>query len=204
MVLIGRITMIVAMVAGLYFAGSQFNILDLLVFVGALWGALVFPVIASFYWNRVTNLAFSVSVVVALAAFLPVRFEWVDLDGPLGVVSDVLSTVGIGVVLGLMAFGFFGKRVALIVGTVATLASAPFAIGFLHTYPVLSGSLIAYAVSTIVCVALTLPSRKPDFDFELIKQRTGDFDSVDTDELNAELAQLTDADRPLTADEERS
>lgn len=203
MVLIGRITMIVAMVAGLYFAGSQFNILDLLVFVGALWGALVFPVIASFYWNRVTNLAFSVSVVVALAAFLPVRFEWVDLDGPLGIVSDVLSTVGIGVVLGLMAFGFFGKRVALIVGTVATLASAPFAIGFLHTYPVLSGSLIAYAVSTIVCVALTLPSRKPDFDFELIKQRTGDFDSVDTDELNAELAQLTDADRPLTADEER-
>ena len=203
MVLIGRITMIVAMVAGLYFAGSQFNILDLLVFVGALWGALVFPVIASFYWNRVTNLAFSVSVVVALAAFLPVRFEWVDLDGPLGVVSDVMSTVGIGVVLGLMAFGFFGKRVALIVGTVATLASAPFAIGFLHTYPVLSGSLIAYAVSTIVCVALTLPSRKPDFDFELIKQRTGDFDSVDTDELNAELAQLTDADRPLTADEER-
>ena len=204
MVLIGRITMIVAMVAGLYFAGSQFNILDLLVFVGALWGALVFPVIASFYWNRVTNLAFSVSVVVALAAFLPVRFEWVDLDGSLGIVSDVLSTVGIGVVLGLMAFGFFGKRVALIVGTVATLASAPFAIGFLHTYPVLSGSLIAYAVSTIVCVALTLPSRKPDFDFELIKQRTGDFDSVDTDELNAELAQLTDADRPLTADEERS
>lgn len=204
MVLIGRITMIVAMVAGLYFAGSQFNILDLLVFVGALWGALVFPVIASFYWNRVTNLAFSVSVVVALAAFLPVRFEWVDLDGPLGVVSDVLSTVGIGVVLGLMAFGFFGKRVALIVGTVATLASAPFAIGFLHTYPVLSGSLIAYAVSTIVCVALTLPSRKPDFDFELIKQRTGDFDSIDTDELNVELAQLTDADRPLTADEERN
>ncbi|MFS2280021.1 sodium:solute symporter family protein [Microbacterium sp. OR21] len=203
MVLIGRITMIVAMVAGLYFAGSQFNILDLLVFVGALWGALVFPVIASFYWNRVTNLAFSVSVVVALATFLPVRFEWIDLDGPLGLVADVLSTVGIGVVLGLMAFGFFGKRVALIVGTVATLASAPFAIGFLHTYPVLSGSLIAYAVSTIVCVALTLPSRKPDFDFELIKQRTGDFDSVDTDELNAELAQLTDADRPLTADEER-
>src|SRR5690606_34331295 len=58
MVLIGRITMIVAMVAGLFFAGSQLNILDLLVFVGALWGALVFPVIASFYWNRVTNLAF--------------------------------------------------------------------------------------------------------------------------------------------------
>lgn len=203
MVLIGRITMIVAMVAGLFFAGSQFNILDLLVFVGALWGALVFPVIASFYWNRVTNLAFSVSVIVALAAFLPVRFEWVELDGPIGIVSDVLSTIGIGVVLGLMAFGFFGKRVALIVATVATLASAPFTIGFLHTYPVLSGSLIAYAVSTIVCVALTLPSRKADFDFDLIKQRTGDFDSVDTDELNTELAQLTETEKPLSAENER-
>ncbi|MBD8012426.1 sodium:solute symporter family protein [Microbacterium sp. NPDC077391] len=204
MVLIGRITMIVAMVAGLFFAGSQLNILDLLVFVGALWGALVFPVIASFYWNRVTNLAFSVSVVVALAAFLPVRFEWVELAGPVAVVSDVLSTIGIGVVLGLMAFGFFGKRVALIVATVATLASAPFTIGFLHTYPVLSGSLIAYAVSTIVCVGLTLPSRKADFDFDLIKQRTGDFDSVDTDELNTELLQLTETEKRLSAENERN
>ena len=204
MVLIGRITMVIAMVAGLYFAGSQFNILDLLVFVGALWGALVFPVIASFYGNRVTNLAFSVSVVVALAAFLPVRFEWVDLSGPIGIAADVLSTIGIGVVLGLMAFGFFGKRVALIVGVVSTLASAPFAIGFLHTYPVLSGSLIAYSVSTIVCVALTLPSRKPDFDFDVIKQRTGDFDTVDTDALNVELAQLTDTEKPLRAENERN
>lgn len=175
MVLIGRITMVVAVATGIGFAGSKVNILDLLVFVGAVWGALVFPVIASFYWNRVTNLAFSVAVVAGLAAFLPVRFEWVDLSGGLGIVSDVLSTLGVGIVLGLMAFGFFGKRVALIVGTVATLAVAPFAIGFLHTYAVLSGSLVAYAVSTIVCVALTLPNKK-EFDFALIKERTGDFD----------------------------
>ncbi|WP_298865645.1 sodium:solute symporter family protein [uncultured Microbacterium sp.] len=201
MVLVGRITMVVAMVAGLFFAGSQLNILDLLVFVGALWGALVFPVIASFYWNRVTNLAFSVSVVVALAAFLPVRFEWVELDGPIGIVSDVLSTVGIGVVLGLMAFGFFGRRTALIVGVVATVAAAPFSIGFLHTYPVLSGSLVAYAVSTIVCVALTLPSRKPDFDFDLIKVRTGDFDRASEHEAIPEsgtslVAVADDAETP--------
>lgn len=181
MVLIGRITMIVAMVAGLYFAGSQLNILDLLVFVGALWGALVFPVIASFYWNRVTNLAFSVSVVAALVAFLPVRFSWIPMEGPIAIVSDVIATIGIGVVLGLMAFGFFGLRTALIVGIGSTLVAAPFAIGFLHTYPVLSGSLIAYAVSTIVCVALTLPSRKPDFDFDVIARRTGDFDTAENE-----------------------
>ena len=181
MVLIGRITMIVAITAGIFFAGSQLNILDLLVFVGALWGALVFPVIASFYWNRVTNAAFTVSVIVALAAFLPVRFEWIDLSGGLGIASDVLATIGIGVVLGLMAFGFFGKRVALIVGTVSTLAAAPFAIGFLHQYPVLSGSLVAYAVSTIVCVALTM-MKNERFDFALIKVRTGDFDPVEAEQ----------------------
>lgn len=41
--------MVLATGAGLFFASGQMNILDLLVFVGALWGALVFPVIASFY-----------------------------------------------------------------------------------------------------------------------------------------------------------
>ena len=191
MVLVGRITMIVAMTAGIFFAGSQLNILDLLVFVGALWGALVFPVIASFYWNRVTNAAFSIAVVAALAVFLPVRFEWIDLSGGLGIMSDVLATVGIGVVLGLMAFGFFGKRAAFIVGTIATVAAAPVSIGFLHQYPVLSGSLVAYAVSTIVCVAITLASDER-FDFALIKERTGDFDPVDDPNRGAASVESTE------------
>src|SRR5699024_3461492 len=47
MLLIGRVTMIVATGLALYFATARFNILDLLVFVGAMWGCLVFPVIAS-------------------------------------------------------------------------------------------------------------------------------------------------------------
>lgn len=176
MLLVGRLTMVGATAAALGFATMQFNILDLLVFVGAMWGALVFPVIASFYWNRVTNVAFSVAVVAALAAFLPVRFEWIELSGGLGIVSDVFSVIGVGVVLALMAFGFFGLRVAIVVGVIATVVVAPFGIGFLHTYPVLSGSLIAYAVSTIVCVALTMLNKTKRFDFALIKQRTGEFD----------------------------
>jgi hypothetical protein len=85
--------------------------------------------------------------------------------------------IGVGVVLALMAFGFFGLRVAIVVGVIATVVVAPFGIGFLHTYPVLSGSLIAYAVSTIVCVALTMLNKTKRFDFALIKQRTGEFDS---------------------------
>lgn len=179
MLLVGRLTMIGATAAALCFASMQFNILDLLVFVGAMWGALVFPVIASFYWDRVTNSAFSIAVIAALAAFLPVRFEWISLSGGWGLVSDILSVIGIGVVLALMSFGFFGLRVALIVGGLATVISAPFAIGFLHEYPVLSGSLVAYAVSTLVCVGLTMMNSTRRFDFDLIKERTGRFDTAE-------------------------
>ncbi|MGH7018688.1 MAG: sodium:solute symporter family protein [Brevundimonas sp.] len=175
MLFIGRITMVLATAAALYFAGGRMNILDLLVLVGAIWGALVFPVIASFYWDRVTNRAFTLSVLAALILFVPVRFGWIPMDGLTGYAFDVLAVVGVGVVAGLMTFGFFGLKPARIVGVVAALGVAPFAIGFLHSYAVLSSSLIAYAVSTIVCVLLSFRNRAA-FDFDLIAARTGDFD----------------------------
>lgn len=176
MLFIGRITMIVATGAGLYFASGKLNILDLLVFVGALWGALVFPVIASFYWEKVTNKAFTVSVLVALACFLPVRFGWIAMDGATGIVVDILAVIGIGVVLCLMAFGFFGLKIAKIVAAVAILAAAPFTIGFLHDYALLSGSLVAYAVSTLVCYFMCFRNQAT-FDFDSIQERIGDFDN---------------------------
>src|SRR5690625_1351221 len=99
MLLVGRITMILATAVAVALASFQMNILDLLVFVGALWGALVFPVIASFYWEKVTNRAFTTSVLAAMAIFIPVRFSWVPLTGAVGFVVDVLAVIGIGVVL---------------------------------------------------------------------------------------------------------
>ena len=45
----GRATMVIATLLGVIFASLQFDILVMLVFVGALWGAIVFPVIASCY-----------------------------------------------------------------------------------------------------------------------------------------------------------
>jgi Na+/proline symporter len=175
MLLVGRTTMVLATAAAVAFASLQLSILDLLVFVGALWGALVFPVLASFYWDKVTNKAFTTSVLVALAVFLPVRFSWVSMDGVTGLVVDALSVVGTGVVLGLMAFGFFGPRVAKVVGVVTAALSAPFILGFLHDYATLSASLVAYAVSTVVCYAMSVRQTER-FDFALIRQRTGDFD----------------------------
>ena len=175
MLLIGRITMIVATGLALYFATARFNILDLLVFVGALWGCLVFPVIASFYWKKVTNRAFTLSVIAALVVFLPVRFELLPLEGAWALVVELLAIVGVGVVLGIMAFGFFGLRAAIVIGATATIAVLPFGFGYLRDYETLSGSLVAYAVSFLVCWALSVRSSQ-DFDFSVIKKVTGDFD----------------------------
>ena len=182
MLWVGRITMIVATTAGLVFASFRIDILSLLVFVGALWGSLVFPVIASFYWGRIDNRAFTTSVLVSLVVFTLVRFQLVPLDGTLVVALELFAAVGGGVVLGLMTFGFFGKRAGLTVGTVAALVLAPLMVGFLRDYVVLLSSLNAYGVSTVVCSALSLRNRE-HFDFDLIGQRVCAFqmdDGADT------------------------
>ncbi len=176
MLLLGRVTMIVATAAALFFATARFNILDLLVFVGALWGCLVFPVIASFYWKKVTNAAFTVSVLAALVVFLPVRFAWIPATGVWGIIVEALSIIGVGVVLGIMAFGFFGKTVAVWVGGIATVAMLPFGFDYLRDYETLSGSLVAYAVSFLVCWGMSVRS-KMNFDFDTISSVTGNFDT---------------------------
>ncbi len=101
MLLIGRLTMVAATALAVALASMQMNILDLLVFVGALWGALVFPVLASFYWKKVTNKAFTVSVIAALAVFIPVRFDMIPMTGVTAVLIELLAVLGIGIVLGL-------------------------------------------------------------------------------------------------------
>lgn len=89
----------------------------------------------------------------------------------------MLSVVGVGVIAGLMVFGFLGLRPGLIAGGLVVLVTLPFGMGFLHLYPVLSASLLAYAISTLLCVGLSLASEER-FDFRDIAQRTGRFDRV--------------------------
>lgn len=174
MLWVGRMTMIVATAAGLIFASFRIDILDLLVFVGALWGSIVFPVIASVYWDKVTNRAFTVAVAVSLVVFIVARFQLVPIEGALAVMLEFFAAVGAGVVLGLMAFGFFGKRTGLAVGGIVTLALIVPMYGFLRDYPVLLSSLNAYGVSTVVCSALSMRNRD-SFDFNLIAQRVTAF-----------------------------
>ncbi len=174
MLLLGRITMIVATALGLILASFSFNILVMLVFVGALWGAIVFPVIASCYWNRVTNAAFIWAVAGGLVGFCLVRFELFPLDGLVGRFFEIVAGVGGGVVAGLMAFGFFGRLVGLGVGAIAAVVCIYYFFAYLHDYTVLLGSLTAYGASTIICVAVSLAAKK-EFDFKLIGERVTNF-----------------------------
>ncbi|NLA67339.1 MAG: sodium:solute symporter family protein [Gammaproteobacteria bacterium] len=177
MLWVGRITMVVATTAGLVFASFRVDILSLLVFVGALWGSIVFPVIASVYWDRVTGRAFTTAVLVSLAVFTVSRFELLPIEGAFALVLESFATLGAGVVLGLMAFGFFGKRVGIAVGVLGALGLAPFTFGFLRDYTVLLSSLNAYGVSTTICVLLSLRSADR-FDFDLIGKRVRNFDEA--------------------------
>ena len=174
MLLLGRITMIVATALGLILASFSFNILVMLVFVGALWGAIVFPVISSCYWDRVTNSAFISAVLGGLGLFCVVRFELLPLTGFVGSFFEIIAGIGGGVVLGLMAFGFFGRVVGIAVAIIGAAACCFYFMGFLRDYTVLLGSLTAYGVSTIICVAISLASNER-FDFDLIGQRVTSF-----------------------------
>lgn len=170
----GRMTMILATMLGVIFASLRLDILVMLVFVGALWGAIVFPVIVSFYWEKVTNKAFTTAVIVAVALFTLVRFELLPLDGVIGVFFEAVASVGGGVVLGLMTFAFFPRQLAIVVGVGASIGLMPYFIGFLRDYTVLLGSLTSYGVSAIVCVAMSWNS-KERFDFSVLAKRVVSF-----------------------------
>ena len=176
MLFIGRITMVAATAIGIVFASFSLDILVMLVFVGALWGAIVFPVIASVFWDKVTNAAFTWSVAVAMLLFCLVRFELLPMVGLIAYVFEAISAVGAAVVLGLMAFAFFGLRLGVVIGVLAGIAALYFNLGFMREYTVLLASLTAFGVSTLVCTVMSLVSKAPRFDFGTINEEVQSYD----------------------------
>ncbi len=170
MLWIGRLTMIGATMLGVIFASFKLDILSMLVFVGALWGAVVFPVIASFYWDRVTNKAFVSAVITGFVLFLIARFDLLPIVGAIAGFFEIVAAAGAGVVIGLMAFGFFGRRVGLTIGLLTALVMIPLMFGFMRDYPVLLASLTAYGASAIVCIVVSLLGNER-FDFDQIGDR---------------------------------
>lgn len=203
----GRITMIVATMIGVIFASLRLDILVMLVFVGALWGAIVFPVIVSFYWGKITNRAFTTSVIAAVVLFTIARFEILPLTGVVAVFFEMSASVGAGVVLGLMTFAFFNRHLAIAVGVLVAIGSMPFAIGSLRDYAVLLSSLTAYGVSAVVCTAMSWRS-KEDFDFNTLAQKVTSFQTQQNERKSADSARQksrhqTD-DRPSQSDRVRT
>ena len=148
MLLIGRLTMIVATAIGIILASFALDILVMLVFVGALWGAIVFPVIASCFWDRVTNKAFTWAVIGGMVMFCCARFQLLPMTGIIAALFELFASVGGGVVIGLMAFGFFGYRAGLTAAAITTVLLAFYGHDFLRNHTVLIASLTAYGVST--------------------------------------------------------
>ena len=87
--------MVIAALLGVVFASLKLDILSMLIFVGAMWGSIVFPVIASLYWSRVTNAAFTVSVAVSFLLFLIVRFSWLPIEGAVAVFFEIFAAVAV-------------------------------------------------------------------------------------------------------------
>lgn len=190
----GRVTMIAATMIGVIFASLKLDILVMLVFVGALWGAIVFPVIVSFYWDRVTNKAFTTSVIAAVALFTVVRFELVEMTGVVALFFESAAAIGAAVVLGLMVFAFFSRGFAIVLGSIAFVAMLIFATGFLRDYPVLLASLTAYGVSAAVCVLMSFRNQDR-FDFSLIAERVTSFHIEEDKMMSGEAAKA----RPASA-----
>lgn len=176
MLLIGRATMIIATMLGIVFASFALDILVMLVFVGALWGAIVFPVIASVFWDRVTNAAFTWSVVIAMLMFCLVRFELLPMVGFIAYFFEAISAVGVAIVIGLMAFAFLGVRLGVVFGVLAGLVALYLNLGFIREYTVLLASLTAFGVSTLVCTGMSLMSKAPRFDFRTISKEIQSYD----------------------------
>ena len=175
----GRVTMVVATMLGVILASLRLDILVMLIFVGALWGAIVFPVIVSFYWDRITNKAFTTSVLSAVVLFAVVRFELIPIEGAVAVFFELCASVGGGVVIGLMVFAFFNRKVAIALGVATMLVLIPLTHDFLRDYMVLLSSLTSYGVSALVCVAMSWRS-KERFNFDLLAERVTSFHIEET------------------------
>ncbi len=174
----GRMTMVFATMLGVVFASMKFDILVMLVFVGALWGAIVFPVIVSFYWRKITNKAFTTAVLVAIVLFTIVRFQLIPITGFIGIFYELIASVGAGVVAGLMVFAFFPRQFAILAGLMVTLVSGYYFVDFLREHITLISALTSYGASTIVCVLMSFRSHE-NFDFSLLAKRVTAFQEED-------------------------
>lgn len=180
MLRIGRATMITMSAIAVILATLRVSILVGLLIGASLYGAIVFPTVASMYWRRVTNAAFTCAVVAGLVLSATINFELLALpEGTLHrYVIEAVAIVGGSVVIGLLLFPFLGRIVAFVAGGLTFIAMLPL-FGFLGDYTLLTAALVTYGASAIVCTGMSLLA-KSEFDFEKIPYRVPELFSEDS------------------------
>ena len=113
---------------------------------------------------------------LGLVPFLITRFQLIEFQGLFAFLFEVIASVGGGVVIGLMTFGFFGLRAACIVGGVAFLIANAICITRSSRLPVLLSSMTAYGANLLVCVICSFRSQT-HFDFVRINNSVVSFNT---------------------------
>lgn len=176
MILVGRVTMIFFAAFAVILATLQVSILTAIMILGAIWGATVFPIVASLYWEKVNNLAFTLGLLSGLIISVLVNLGAINMSTIHGSIVIVIAIIGAGVVIALLAFPYLGKAIAVVLGVITVVGMLPF-IAQLGQYQLLIGALSAYGASTIVCFSISYFS-KDKFEFSTlstkVKEISGD------------------------------
>jgi Na+/proline symporter len=189
--LVGRVVMIGATTIAVAVALPDPDILNLILFFGAIRAASVFPIAASIVWRRVSNAAFSTAIVVGIAlAILADRgastgdnaISFLSANLWLGAVFIVFSSVGAGVMAGCLAYPFLRIRISTVAGAVvsiAVLVTQMVALPGLLTYASILSALTALGVGMLVCVGVTLMTDN-EFDWDQLEGQFTPFDRTET------------------------
>jgi len=78
--LVARLSMVFVAVLAAFAATYKISLLELILFLGIIKGAVAFPLLASLYWNRINNAGFSLGILGGLGAGLGAYFYLLDIN----------------------------------------------------------------------------------------------------------------------------
>jgi len=174
LVLVGRATMLLAVVLGLAVAMLRLDILAMILFVGMVRAAAVFPVAATLMRWPVNGLGFGLGIVIGAAAGVTTYFLTADGAAALDAAPRAATLLGAVAatgpgVLALCLLAPYLGRWALLPATLAGLATLPFAAGVVE-YQFLASSMVSLGVAGVACAAVSAATRSDaSFDWSRLR-----------------------------------
>lgn len=175
--LVARLTMVGVTTIAVAVALLRLDILALILFYGMIRSASVVPIAASIVWHRVSNAGFASGVIAGVV--MGVGSRWWATSAAEGTASDggvigaavlLLAVLGAGSMAACLAYPLVQVRAAAAtggaVGTAVGVAQVAASPGLL-AYPVLLSTLVALGTGMVVCVAISMLTRR-SFDWALL------------------------------------